>query len=220
MRLPTYLLALLALPLTAALALDLVFHQAHACNAYSHASSPSLRCVDLPPHHCCPVAFPWCGGVMECDGCLPGDYLVAFRDSVCGGEARASCVETSLPATAAAAAAPNHTGCCLSLEVGDEGMCAGLWEAGTARDGADPVVRRVKAMVGTWSSGRSGTGECKGVREPSVMSYVDGGGVRRNIHLPEGSLARATEMYMASDFEGLASAFDEWFVSRPRAPTC
>ncbi|KAK0715140.1 hypothetical protein B0H67DRAFT_235453 [Lasiosphaeris hirsuta] len=168
-----FLLALFFLRLS--LAADIILYQPGSCNT----TNPSIRCANIAPGTCCQAPSPWCG-VMGCDGCTPGTYLFTYSSHNCTDGNHAWCVEPD------ADAGPSK--CCLDLGTLD--YCGGSWEKGRSSAGAAAVVGSIPA----------GQRQCA---EPSVMSFVDGQGVWRDIHLPAGSLGRATRLYMNGEWEGL-----------------
>ncbi|KAK3390180.1 hypothetical protein B0H63DRAFT_464894 [Podospora didyma] len=193
------------------LAVNVVLRQPGQCDT----EAPSVRCPDLPADSCCQASFPWCGA-MICEGCNAGIFLYAYHNNTCTGASDAWCVHNSN-------LKEKNSTCCLDLGGGE--FCGGVWRKGWATTTAIPTPTSVTTVVTAEPTGvmavvtnvptdvgwqEQKNKRCFGSIEPTIMSFVDAGGRHRDIYVPKGQMDRASELFMARDFEGLVNQFMAW----------
>ncbi|KAK4683252.1 hypothetical protein QC764_123450 [Podospora pseudoanserina] len=141
----------------------------------------TISCRDIPASVCCQASDPWCG-VVHCEGCPNGSTVAGYFQNSCQTKANGRC-EITHPFSQ-----EGLLGCCVDL--GPYDTCAGQWYPSSSMDVATTSERKCV--------------------QPNVMTYVDHDhGVKREIHIPQGELKRATQLLLARDFGGLR-AFENW----------
>ncbi|KAK0665683.1 hypothetical protein QBC41DRAFT_378986 [Cercophora samala] len=139
----------------------------------------TISCRNISERTCCMVTGPFCG-VLNCENCPVGSIVNTYFEHACSADADSWCKVTH--------PFDNKGGCCVDLGLAE--TCSGMWW--------DPSATAVSA-----ASERN----CV---EPNHMTYVDHDhGVKREIHIPQGELERATRLLLARNFTALGM-FKDW----------